>query len=60
MGNELPPPKRTDTLQQRNVARKISPCLFDGSDPIKSDRAMAAMLQMKKLDAKSLEQAYAG
>jgi predicted 3-demethylubiquinone-9 3-methyltransferase (glyoxalase superfamily) len=34
--------------------------LFDGTDQVKSDRAMAAMLQMKKLDVKRLEQAYAG
>jgi predicted 3-demethylubiquinone-9 3-methyltransferase (glyoxalase superfamily) len=33
--------------------------MMQGKDPEKSERVMKAMLQMKKLDIKSLEQAYA-
>jgi predicted 3-demethylubiquinone-9 3-methyltransferase (glyoxalase superfamily) len=34
--------------------------LLNGKDPEKSQRAMKAMLQMKKLDIKTLKQAYEG
>jgi predicted 3-demethylubiquinone-9 3-methyltransferase (glyoxalase superfamily) len=34
--------------------------LLDGSDPAKSNRAMKAMLQMKKLDIQQLQNAYDG
>jgi predicted 3-demethylubiquinone-9 3-methyltransferase (glyoxalase superfamily) len=36
------------------------PKLLNDPDPVKSGRAMQAMLQMKKIDIAKLEQAYAG
>lgn len=34
--------------------------LLSGPDPVKSQRAMSAMLQMKKLDIQALQKAYEG
>jgi predicted 3-demethylubiquinone-9 3-methyltransferase (glyoxalase superfamily) len=34
--------------------------VLGGPDPVKSQRAMKAMLQMKKLDIDALKEAYAG
>jgi predicted 3-demethylubiquinone-9 3-methyltransferase (glyoxalase superfamily) len=42
------------------VVPGILPDLFDDQSSEKSDRAMAAMLQMKKLDIKALQRAYEG
>lgn len=36
------------------------PQLLDGSDPVRSNRTVQAMLQMKKLDIAALEKAYQG
>jgi predicted 3-demethylubiquinone-9 3-methyltransferase (glyoxalase superfamily) len=36
------------------------PELISGPDAVKSQRAMQAMLQMKKLDIQALRRAYAG
>ena len=42
------------------VAPTVLSELLSGPDPIKSQRAMTAMLQMKKLDIDSLRKAYDG
>jgi predicted 3-demethylubiquinone-9 3-methyltransferase (glyoxalase superfamily) len=45
------------------VIQKITPCLpemVNGPDSEKSQRAMTAMLQMKKIDIDGLKRAYAG
>ena len=34
--------------------------MMSASDPIKAERAMSAMMQMKKLDLPSLQRAYDG
>jgi predicted 3-demethylubiquinone-9 3-methyltransferase (glyoxalase superfamily) len=44
----------------RQVVPKILPELLDGKDHAGAQRAMKAMLQMKKLDIAKLKQAYAG
>jgi len=42
------------------VVPSILPELMSSSDPAKSQRVMAAMLQMKKMDIGELKRAYAG
>lgn len=42
------------------VVPKVLPKMMTDPDPRKSDRVMAAVLQMKKLDLAALERAYAG
>ena len=42
------------------VVPTLLPKLLSGSDPSKTGRVMHAMLQMKKLDIKTLEEAYEG
>ena len=42
------------------IVPSIMPGLLSGSDPAASDRAMAAMMRMKKLDIAGLQQAYDG
>ncbi len=40
------------------IIPKILPELLSGPDPVKSGRAMQAMLQMKKIDIEGLKKAY--
>lgn len=40
------------------IALNGGPQLLSDPDPVKSERVMNAMLQMKKIDIKRLEQAY--
>ena len=42
------------------IVPKVLPELIAGPDPAKSQRAMQAMFQMKKLDIEALRKAYAG
>src|SRR5258708_39023223 len=50
---QLQTQEEVDTLWNKLIAGS-------GSDPVKSGRAMQAMLKMKKLDIKALEGAYEG
>jgi predicted 3-demethylubiquinone-9 3-methyltransferase (glyoxalase superfamily) len=42
------------------IVPEVLPQLLGGRDPAKSQRAMSAMLTMKKLDIAALERAYEG
>jgi predicted 3-demethylubiquinone-9 3-methyltransferase (glyoxalase superfamily) len=42
------------------VVPTVLPVLLSDPDPVKAQRAMAAMLKMSKLDIAALEKAHAG